>query len=84
MIQQLICHFQLDFADIEQRFAMSFRSYFADAWPALQQMHRDGLIELAERGIKVLPAGRLLVRSLCMLFDRYLGETNQQRFSRVI
>ncbi len=84
VIQQLICHFQLDFADIEQRFAMSFRSYFADAWPALQQMHRDGLIELAERGIEVLPAGRLLVRSLCMLFDRYLGETNQQRFSRVI
>nr|WP_312970906.1 oxygen-independent coproporphyrinogen III oxidase [Pseudomonas sp.] len=84
VIQQLICHFQLDFDDIEQRFAMSFRSYFADAWPALQQMHRDGLIELGERGIEVLPAGRLLVRSLCMLFDRYLGETNQQRFSRVI
>ncbi|SHL79761.1 oxygen-independent coproporphyrinogen III oxidase [Phytopseudomonas punonensis] len=84
VIQQLICHFQLEFADIEQRFAISFRSYFADTWPALQQMHRDGLIELAERGIEVLPAGRLLVRSLCMLFDRYLGETSQQRFSRVI
>jgi len=84
VIQQLICHFQLEFADIEQRFAMSFRSYFAATWPALQQMHRDGLIELRESGIEVLPAGRLLVRSLCMAFDRYLGETSLQRFSRVI
>ncbi|AEF22839.1 oxygen-independent coproporphyrinogen III oxidase [Pseudomonas fulva] len=84
VIQQLICHFQLEFADIEQRFAVTMPSYFADAWPALQQMHRDGLIDLREGSIEVLPAGRLLVRSLCMLFDRYLGEANLQRFSRVI
>ena len=84
VIQQLICHFQLEFADIEQRFAVTMPSYFADAWPALQQMHRDGLIDLRDGSIEVRPAGRLLVRSLCMLFDCYLGETNLQRFSRVI
>ncbi|TBU93341.1 oxygen-independent coproporphyrinogen III oxidase [Phytopseudomonas dryadis] len=84
VIQQLICHFQLDFADIEQRFAIDFRSYFKATWPALQQMARDGLIALRDDGIEVLPAGRLLVRSLCMLFDHYLSEQNQQRFSRVI
>jgi oxygen-independent coproporphyrinogen-3 oxidase len=32
----------------------------------------------------VRPAGRLLVRSLCMLFDRYLNDQVRQRFSRVI
>ena len=47
-------------------------------------MASDGLIELNAQGIEVRPAGRLLVRSLCMLFDRYLSELNQQRFSRVI
>ena len=84
VIQQLICHFQLRFADIEQAYAIDFRNYFAEVWPQLQQMASDGLIELNAQGIEVRPAGRLLVRSLCMLFDRYLSELNQQRFSRVI
>ncbi len=84
VIQQLICHFQLRFADIEQAYAIDFRSYFADIWPQLQQMASDSLIELNAQGIDVLPAGRLLVRSLCMLFDRYLNELSRQRFSRVI
>ena len=84
VIQQLICHFQLRFADIEQAYAIDFRSYFAEIWPQLQQMASDGLIELSAQGIDVQPAGRLLVRSLCMLFDRYLDEVSRQRFSRVI
>ncbi|SFM32960.1 oxygen-independent coproporphyrinogen III oxidase [Halopseudomonas yangmingensis] len=84
VITQLICNFRLAFADIEQRFAIDFRSYFADAWPLLEQMHRDGLIRLDQQGIEVLPAGRLLVRSVCMVFDAYLAADNQQRFSRII
>jgi oxygen-independent coproporphyrinogen-3 oxidase len=84
VIQQLICHFQLRFADIEQTYAIDFRSYFAEIWPQLQQMASDGLIELTDQSIEVKPAGRLLVRSLCMLFDRYLNDTSRQRFSRVI
>ena len=84
VIQQLICHFQLDFARIELAFKVDFHDYFAASWPQLQQMHQDGLIALSAQGIAVLPAGRLLVRSLCMLFDRYLGEQSRQRFSRVI
>ncbi|HBX55878.1 MAG TPA: coproporphyrinogen III oxidase, partial [Pseudomonas sp.] len=84
VIQQLICHFALDFASIEQSFDMVFRDYFAAIWPQLQQMAKDGLIRLDAQSIAVLPAGRLLVRSLCMLFDHYLCAQNQQRFSRVI
>ena len=84
VIQALICQFRLGFDEIEQRFAIDFRSYFSAIWPQLQQMARDGLIELDEHGIDVRPAGRLLVRSLCMLFDHYLEQQNQQRFSRVI
>ncbi|MGQ7958319.1 oxygen-independent coproporphyrinogen III oxidase [Pseudomonas sp. SP16.1] len=84
VIQQLICHFELDFAEIEQAHDVVFRDYFGALWPELQQMARDGLISLDEQRIEVLPAGRLLVRSLCMLFDRYLNEHTRQRFSRVI
>ncbi|WP_447591815.1 oxygen-independent coproporphyrinogen III oxidase [Aquipseudomonas campi] len=84
VIQQLICAFELEFSTIEAEFAIDFRSYFSSLWPQLQQLARDGLIDLSERGINVRPAGRLLVRSLCMLFDRYLEQQNNQRFSRVI
>jgi len=84
VIQQLICHFDLDFAEIEQRFNIDFRGYFAPLWPQLQAMADDGLIHLDGAHIRVLPAGRLLVRSVCMVFDAYLDQQNRQRFSRVI
>lgn len=84
VIQQLICHFNLVFAEIEQAFDIDFAGYFASEWPALQVMAKDGLIELESDHIRVLPAGRLLVRSVCMVFDAYLEQQNRQRFSRVI
>lgn len=84
VIQRLICQFQLAFAEIESAFGITFRSYFSEIWPQLQRMAGDGLIELSAQGIDVTPAGRLLVRSVCMLFDHYLTEQNLQRFSRVI
>ncbi|VVO16295.1 Oxygen-independent coproporphyrinogen III oxidase [Pseudomonas fluorescens] len=84
VIQQLICHFNLEFAQIEHAFNIDFQGYFAELWPQLQSMAGDGLIELDNEKISVLPAGRLLVRSVCMVFDAYLGQQNRQRFSRVI
>ena len=47
-------------------------------------MAADGLIALDSDQLTVLPAGRLLVRSVCMVFDAYLEQQNRQRFSRVI
>jgi len=84
VIQQLICHFELPFSQIEQAFNIDFRGYFADVWPQLQTLANDGLIELDNQRITVLPAGRLLVRSVCMVFDAYLQQHDRQRFSRVI
>ena len=84
VIAQLICHFGLEFAEIERAFNINFRQYFSDCWPVLQQMHRDGLIRLSDSCIDILPAGRLLVRSVCMVFDAYLAQDNQQRYSRII
>ncbi|WP_122666310.1 oxygen-independent coproporphyrinogen III oxidase [Pseudomonas viridiflava] len=84
VIQQLVCHFTLRFADIETEFEIDFRAYFRELWPQLTTMASDGLITLEATGIEILPAGRLLVRSVCMIFDAYLTEQNRQRFSRVI
>ncbi|MCB1777993.1 MAG: coproporphyrinogen III oxidase, partial [Candidatus Competibacteraceae bacterium] len=58
--------------------------YFAVELAELAEMEEDGLLTLFTTGIQVLPPGRLLIRNICMTFDRYLREQKQQRFSRVI
>ena len=83
VIMQLICHFCLHFADIEQQYNINFHDYFASELHTLKQMQTDGLIDLDNHGIEVKPAGRLLIRNICMVFDRYLAE-KQQQFSKVI
>jgi oxygen-independent coproporphyrinogen-3 oxidase len=37
-----------------------------------------------ESSIRVQPAGKLLIRNICMVFDRYLREKQEQRYSKVI
>ncbi len=83
VITQLICHFELDFATIEQQFNISFADYFAEELLALQPMQTDGLLTLTADGIQVLSPGRLLIRNICMVFDKYLAK-KQQQFSKVI
>ncbi|MCB1769838.1 MAG: oxygen-independent coproporphyrinogen III oxidase [Candidatus Competibacteraceae bacterium] len=84
IITALICHFALEFAAIERQYGIIFKDYFAVELAELAEMERDGLLALSTTGIRVLPPGRLLIRNICMTFDRYLREQKQQRFSRVI
>ncbi len=83
VITQLICHFDLNFARVEQAFHIVFAEYFAPELENLKIMQSDGLLSLTEEGIHVLSAGRLLIRNICMVFDKYLTQ-KQQQFSRVI
>ena len=84
VISQLICHFDLNFANIELAFTIKFSEYFATELTALLVMQADCLLTLSSNGIKVLPAGRLLIRNICMIFDSYLAYKQQQLFSKVI
>jgi oxygen-independent coproporphyrinogen-3 oxidase len=83
VITQLICHFDLDFAAIERQLAINFADYFAKELEALAPMQADGLLVVSNEGIQVLTAGRLLIRNICMVFDKYLAQ-KQQQFSKVI
>jgi oxygen-independent coproporphyrinogen-3 oxidase len=84
VITNLICNFELTYANIEKEFSINFADYFANELHALQPMETDGLLSLSEEGIQVLPAGRLLIRNICMVFDKYLAQKQQQQFSKVI
>ena len=84
IIGQLICHFRLDIRAVEQRFDLCFAEYFAAELQALAPMQADGLLSLADAQIEVKPKGKLLIRNVCMVFDRYLQQHARQRFSKVI
>lgn len=84
VITRLICHFQLQFADIEKQYGIDFRDTFADELTRLAPMAADGLLDLYKDHIQVLPAGKLLIRNICMVFDAYLKQGSGQRFSKVI
>ena len=48
-------------------------------------MREDGLIEMNNHTINVTAKGRLLIRNICMIFDRYLTDKkNTQRYSKAI
>ncbi|MCB1725258.1 MAG: oxygen-independent coproporphyrinogen III oxidase [Gammaproteobacteria bacterium] len=85
VITQLICNFALDMNAIGERWGIEFATYFASELTRLAGMATDGLLQIDDARIEVLPAGRLLIRNICMVFDRYLGEPSQSgRFSKVI
>jgi oxygen-independent coproporphyrinogen III oxidase len=84
VITQLICHFELNYARIEQTFNVRFRDYFVAELDALQAMQADGLLEVGAHSIVVRPVGKLLIRNICMVFDTYLRAAHKQQFSKVI
>lgn len=84
IINQLICHFCLDFNDIKTQFEIDPLQYFADELAELAPMMEDGLLTINATGIQVHNAGRLLIRRICMVFDEYLKKGNQIRYSKLI
>ena len=84
VINQLICHFHLDFASITENFGIDPKVHFADELSRLTPMIEDGLLTLDQHGVQVNNAGRLLIRRICMVFDEYLNKGNQIRYSKVI
>ena len=85
VIKQLICHFELNFADIDEKFSICFKDYFAEELEQLQPMVADGLVEITEAGIQISLAGRLLIRRICMTFDAYIKKSSAEiRYSRII
>lgn len=85
VIKQLICNFTLNKRDIEQQFGLSFDDYFDEDLQLLQTFVDDELVEVSDSYIKVNLRGRLLIRNICMCFDKYFrAKARQQQFSRVI
>ena len=85
VIQALTCHFAVSKESIAIAHLIDFDRYFAVETKELEELAADGLVELDREWIHVTPRGRLLVRAVCMVFDRYLRVTQERaRYSRVM
>jgi oxygen-independent coproporphyrinogen-3 oxidase len=85
IIDAIMCHGYVDIPAIEARHAIAFDEYFASEWQGLAALQGDGLVELSREHISLTPVGRLLMRTVAMVFDAYLGaESKPAAMSRVI
>ncbi len=84
VINRLMCDFSLDWGQLDAQFGIQAQTYFESEWSDLQTMQADGLLSLSAQRLQVSSAGRLLIRNICMVFDKYLRDSQEQRFSKVI
>jgi oxygen-independent coproporphyrinogen-3 oxidase len=87
LITELMCNFRIDPHALGSRFGIAFDDYFARELDELSAgPMADGLIARQDGVYEVTPAGRLLVRNIAMIFDRYLRArtTETPVFSRTI
>ena len=85
VIQALSCQFKLSKNSIAIAYLIDFERYFAEELDELRSLALDGLVELDDEWITVTPRGRMLIRNICMVFDKYLQrERETMRYSRVI
>jgi len=80
IIQALTCNFRLSIESIELAYLLDFKQVFAEELADLKKLQDEGLVELGADWIVITPKGRLLVRAICMVFDKYL-RTGRQRAS---
>ena len=86
VIMQLICNLQLDIRQFESKHGLIFNDYFAKEVLLLQPMIDDGILNMeftsSTYKLSVPASGRLLIRCICMVFDKHLAQ--QTAYSKVI
>jgi oxygen-independent coproporphyrinogen-3 oxidase len=85
VIMALMCQFEVSMESIGIAYLIDFKRYFAEELAELRELQAIGLVEIDKEWISVTPRGRLLVRAIAMVFDRYLREAQTRaRYSKVI
>ena len=75
IIGRILCLGELRAREYEETFGRPFAEAYKPELVSLEQARADGLCEIdADGSLRVLPIGRLLVRTVAMAFDAYLPE----------
>ena len=89
VITQLMCNFHLDKRAVEARYGIAFDQTFERELAELRApggLIESGFITLGADALQVEPLGRLFVRNVAMVFDRYLAgkKADAPIFSRTV
>ncbi len=85
VIGALMCHFAVFKESFATSYLIDFDRYFTTELDELREFERLELVEFDSDTLTVTPRGRLLVRNIAMVFDRYLRQDRERRsYSRVI
>jgi oxygen-independent coproporphyrinogen-3 oxidase len=85
IIARLICHFRLDFGQIEEMYVNDFQRYFFNEMKEIKAMEKDGLLSLDDEKIEVTQIGRFFIRNICSVFDKYFNRDAQiTQFSKMV
>ncbi len=79
VIGRLLCHTVIPKKEIENEFGIAFDEYFRDELGKLAEQAAEGLVELEGPEIRVTPLGRIFIRNVAMVFDRYLHEQQMDK-----
>jgi oxygen-independent coproporphyrinogen-3 oxidase len=87
VILSLMCNFQLSFNQLAEKFGIKYSDYFSIEDKDLGIFISDGLLERVNGGLRIPHQGRLFIRNIAMVFDRYLRRKRGDKvplFSRTI
>lgn len=85
VITKIMCDFELDFSEVENKFDIKFEKCFATSLEGLKEFMDDGLLLINNRKIIVTEMGRLLIRNIAMCFDWYIEQkADRAKYSRTV
>jgi oxygen-independent coproporphyrinogen-3 oxidase len=84
VIMTLMCSMPLDFQALGKVHNIDFAAYFAPELARLAPFEEGGLLQRDDDGITITPRGRLFVRAIGMVFDKYLGRPTVSTYSKLI
>lgn len=84
LINRLMCDGSVDLARLGTEYGLDPEVYFARELGSLSNLDELAVYDRDAHTIRTTPMGRLLVRNICMVFDRYHHDQEQSRFSSTI
>ena len=85
VINKILCHCVLEKHEVGDEFGVEFDDHFARELCALENLERDGLVELSKDRVSVTALGRIFIRNVGMVFDTYLrGPREKPLFSKTL
>ena len=84
LIERLMCDGRIELDQLEADFEIAAPLYFERELENLRDMGDLAVYDSATNSIETTSLGQLLVRNVCMMFDRYQQASGERRFSSTI